>query len=74
MNTSSASGGWSGTLCRCSGCGRSYQASDWRALRVHDVLSPEQLGTLVTRWPEGACVEVRVCHCGTPIAHIRRSP
>ena len=59
--------------CRCSGCGCAYRQQQWMALPVSHVLLPEQLGALVTNWPKGAWIEVRVCdRCGKPIAQIER--
>jgi uncharacterized protein with PIN domain len=75
MNTPSTEGQASDEPRRCSECGSVYSRPDWTALRVHDVLLPEQLRAFITHWPLGASIEVRVCQrCAKPIARIRREP
>jgi hypothetical protein len=54
----------------CSFCGRSHDATEWRALELVDRIGRDRLDDVVTDWPHDSSIEIRLCPCGKPMARL----
>jgi hypothetical protein len=52
----------------CSQCGAAFEKLAWRKLELVERVALERVRELVTIWPEGTAIEVRLCVCGRPLA------
>jgi hypothetical protein len=59
---------------RCSGCGARYDDVAWPTLALTERIDVDELRHLVVAWPEGMCIEIRLCAgCGHTIAAKHRT-
>lgn len=67
--------GFTGNMLRCGACGGTYGEQHWSALELKERIDAGELGHLVSRWPDGTCIEVRRCsRCGHAVAAKRPQP
>jgi hypothetical protein len=53
----------------CARCGARFERAGWTSLSLVERIGSPQVRTILLRWPDHLCIEIRACrYCGSEIA------